>query len=142
MPPSSSVSNAELDVLKVLWTVPSGSVRSIHDSLQAGGKVWAYNTVQTLLNRLCEKGFVDAEREGRAVEYTVVASRDDLVRQQLDGIADKICGGSSAPLVQSLFEGRKFSKAEIRDFRKLLDDLESDARGSATGRARRKRSKP
>jgi len=127
MTPSASISNSELDVLKVLWNEQRSSVRVIHEALRADGREWAYNTVQTLLNRLCDKGFVAAEREGRVVEYTVVTSRDSLVRQELEGIAERTCGGSSTPLVQCLFEGREFSRAEIQDFRKLLDELESKA---------------
>ncbi len=129
MSPPSSISDSELEVLKVLWGRDTGSVRAIHDSLQADGKEWAYNTVQTLLNRLANKGFVSTELKGRAVEYTVVATRDDLVRQQLDGIANKICDGSPVPLVQSLIEGRNFSSVELRDLRKLLDELETDSQG-------------
>jgi predicted transcriptional regulator len=135
-----SISNTELEVLKALWSDRSASVRQVHENLKAAGKTWAYNTVQTLLNRLSWKGFVKAERDGRAVEYTVVATRDDLVRQQLDGIADTICEGSPTPLVQCLFQGRKFSRDEIEDFRKLLDDLESDAQGDASADGAEERS--
>lgn len=124
-----SISNTELEVLKQLWSDRSASVRQVHEQLEALGKTWAYNTAQTLLNRLCTKGFVKAERSGRVVEYTVVASREDLVRQELDGIAEKMCEGSSTPLVLSLFEGRKFSASEIREFKKLLADLESKSEG-------------
>lgn len=123
------ISNTELEVLKELWDEKSASVRSIHERLEARGRTWAYNTVQTLLNRLCSKGYATAERDGRVVEYAVAATREDLVRQQLDGIAETICDGSPAPLVLSLFEGQRFSADEIREFRKLLDELEEGADG-------------
>ncbi len=125
MSPPSGISNTELDVLKVLWNRGSGSVREIHEDLSATGKTWAYNTVQTLLNRLCAKDFLKAEKQGRAMNYSVLVSRDALVRQQLEGIADKVCDGSATPLVQSLFEGRRFSSSEIQDLRKLVEDLEA-----------------
>ena len=127
MAPSSAISNTELEVLKELWTDRTASVRTIHERLEARGKTWAYNTVQTLLNRLCDKGYVRAERSGRAVDYTVVATREDLVREELEGIAAKICDGASAPLVLSLFEGKRFSAGEIDEFKKLLARLEADA---------------
>ena len=125
-----SISNTEFEVLKELWADRRASVRLVHERLKARGNTWAYNTVQTLLNRLCTKGFVQAERRSRAVEYTVVVTREDLVRQQLDGIANRMCAGSPTPLILSLFEGGEFSSDDLREFRRLLDDLEAGEEGS------------
>ena len=134
-PKGAPVSATELDVLKELWEERRGTVRQILERLDRRGKGWAYNTVQTLLNRLCAKGYVEAQR-GRVVEYSVVATREDLVRQQLDGIAETICDGEATPLVLSLFEGQRFSKDEIAEFRRLLDQLESGKSGKGGGRGR------
>lgn len=126
MPTPPFISDTELEVLEALWAERGTTVRAVHAHLRARGRTWAYNTVQTLLNRLSRKGFVRAERSGRVVEYTAAASREELVRRQLEGIAERICGGSPAPLVLSLFEGQSFSPDEIRAFRRLLDDLEAE----------------
>ena len=52
------LSEAEREVLKVLWGHGPQSVRQIKDELEARGRTWAYTTVATLLQRLQSKQYV------------------------------------------------------------------------------------
>ena len=104
--------------------------------LDADGRELAYTTVQTLLNRLVEKGFVEAEKAGRALAYTPSVTRDELVAMQLGEIADRVCEGDSSPLVLNLAKTARFTREEIDSFRELLDELEERAeepKGSREG---------
>lgn len=123
-----TIPDSELEVLKALWERDgSSSVREVTDVLAGDGRELAYTTVQTLLNRLVEKGFVKAEKAGRALAYTPCVSRDELVAMQLDEIADRVCEGDSSPLVLNLAKTAKFSREDIDSFRELLDELEERA---------------
>ena len=67
-------SERELDVLKVLWELGSGSVRAVHQRLCPSGEL-AFTTVQTLLRIMEEKGLVEHRTEGRTFVYTPTHSR-------------------------------------------------------------------
>ena len=78
-PQSRQVTDTELQILKVLWDLEQGTVRDVLSKLTENGREWAYTTVQTLLNRLQEKGFIESTRQGRAFVFRAVVSRDELL---------------------------------------------------------------
>ena len=121
----SSISNAELDVLKVLWKHGPATVREVNSKLRKRKRRWAYTTVATLLSRLREKGFVASKKTGPAHLFRAVVSRDKLLRRRLSELAERVCDGTAGPLVHALVQGRKFSAEEIEELRKLIDELES-----------------
>ena len=63
------VTDAELDVLRVIWEQGSATIRAIADRLYPGGEASEYATVQKLLERLEDKGHVAHRSEGRANVY-------------------------------------------------------------------------
>lgn len=123
MPRRSPVSDAELDVLKVLWETGPSTVRDVAAALRRRRRRLAYNTVLTLLSRLREKGYVAADRGGTAHVFRPVVSRDELIGFSLASLADRVCDGTASPLVHALVRTHRFSADEIAHFRRLLDDL-------------------
>ena len=117
------VSDAELEVLKVLWAAGPVTVRDVATALRRQRRRLAYNTVLTLLSRLRDKGYVVADRRDTAHVFRALVSRDDLLGSSLVALADRVCDGTASPLVQALVRGRRFTAAEIAHFRKLLDEL-------------------
>ncbi len=124
---SRNVSDTELEILKVLWDLGSGSVRDVLDASQEGGeREWAYTTAQTLLNRLQEKGFVRSKKEGRAFIFEPTVSRDDLVGRGLTELAERVCDGAAMPLLLNLVRSSKFSSEDLGRFRDLLNEQEGE----------------
>jgi BlaI family penicillinase repressor len=122
----SPVSDAELEVLKVLWAEGPATVRDVGESLRRQRRRLAYNTVLTLLSRLREKGYVAADRRDTAHLFRAKVTREDLIGSTLTALADRVCDGTASPLVSALVRGQRFSPEEIAHFRKLLDDLEAE----------------
>lgn len=123
MPRRSPVSDAELEVLKVLWQTGPSTVRGVAAALRRRRRRLAYNTVLTLLTRLREKGYVAVDRRETAHLFRPVVTRDELVGSSLAALADRVCDGTASPLMLALVRGQRFSAEEIAHFRKLLDDL-------------------
>jgi predicted transcriptional regulator len=123
-----SVSEAELEVLKVLWEHDSGTVREINTRLQSQGRRWAYTTVQTLLQRLEAKGFVHSDKSGSAHIYRAAVSREDLLSRRLRELADQFCDGTASPLIHALVGDNRLSAQEIQQLRRMLDELEPPRR--------------
>lgn len=119
-----SVSDAELEVLKVLWAGGPATVRDVAKTLRGQRRRLAYNTVLTLLSRLREKGFVEADRRDTAHVFRASVSRDELVGSSLSALADRVCDGTASPLLLALVRDPRLSSADIAHLRKMLDDLE------------------
>jgi BlaI family transcriptional regulator, penicillinase repressor len=117
------VSDAELEVLKELWAQGPATVRDVAAALRKRRRRLAYNTVLTLLSRLREKGYVEADRRDTAHLFRAAVSRDELLGTSLAALAERVCDGTASPLVLALVRGQKFSADEISHFRKLLDEL-------------------
>jgi predicted transcriptional regulator len=118
----SPVSDAELDVLKVLWATGPATVRDVSAAL-GRRRPLAYNTVLTLLSRLRDKGYVAVDRRDTAHVFRAVVDRDALLGSTLATLADRVCDGTASPLVHALVRGQRFSAEEIADLRRLLDGL-------------------
>jgi len=125
--PKPAISDAELEVLKVLWASGPGTVRDVEAQLRRRRRL-AYNTVLTLLTRLRDKGYVEADRTGTAHVFRSVVSRDELLRHGLSTLADRVCDGTASPLVLALVKGQRLSREDVAELRRLLDDLERPER--------------
>ena len=79
MAPRVPVSDAELEVLKELWAQGPATVRDVAAALRKRRRRLAYNTVLTLLSRLREKGYVDADRRDTAHLFRAAVTRDELL---------------------------------------------------------------
>ena len=120
-----AVSEAELEILKVLWEHGPASVREVLERLQ--GRKRAYTTVLTLLQRLAAKGCAAFDvREGVNV-YRAAVSRDEMIRSRLGEVADDLCDGTRSPLMHALMSGGRFTAEDVAHFRELLAKLESEA---------------
>jgi BlaI family transcriptional regulator, penicillinase repressor len=119
-----AVSDTELEVLKVLWASGPSTVRDVAAQLRRQKRRLAYNTVLTLLSRLRDKGYVDADRRGTAHIFRAIVTRDELLTHGLTSLADRVCDGTASPLVHALVKSQRFSPRDITHFRRLLDDLE------------------
>jgi BlaI family transcriptional regulator, penicillinase repressor len=86
-------SGRELEILKVLWELGPASVREVHRRLCPNDEL-AFNTVQTLLRIMDDKGLVSHKRRGRTFVYTPHYSRQRassrFLRQVFDGAIDQV----------------------------------------------------
>ena len=89
MPEELPPSDRELDVLKVLWELGSGSVREVHERVDPESGL-AFNTVQTVLRNMEEKGLVGHRAEGRTFIYFPVHTREQVTSRFLA----KVFGGA------------------------------------------------
>ena len=121
----------ELEILKVLWEGGPASVRAVHRRL-APGEDLAYNTVQTLLRIMEDKGLVKHTVEGRTFIYTACFSRDESAARFLDRVFD----GAAAELVQSLLRTERIHATELEQLQVMIAEArrkrQSGKRGGAT----------
>jgi predicted transcriptional regulator len=114
-------SERELDILKVLWEIGSGSVREVHERLCPSGEL-AFNTVQTLLRIMEDKGLVAHRAEGRTFIYAPSHSREQVSSRFLDKVFD----GALDQLVLSMLRTRDVSPRELRELEELIAQARRD----------------
>jgi predicted transcriptional regulator len=119
--------DAELEILTVLWSRGPSTVREIHDVI-GKRKPAQYTTVLKLLQIMAEKGLARRDEKERAHVYEAAYSQE-LTQKQLAGdILQRAFGGSATRLMQGALSARKASKSELAELRKLLDDYEKGTR--------------
>lgn len=122
-----SLGTRELQILKALWALDGeASVQDVLDRLDADGAEVAYNTVQTLLNRMVEKDAVRREKRGRAFAYQPRLPVEAVGREEVGATIDRFFDGSAGALAVHLVEHE-------------LDDAELDALQALIDRRRRSR---
>ncbi|HWE35068.1 MAG TPA: BlaI/MecI/CopY family transcriptional regulator [Isosphaeraceae bacterium] len=124
------LTEAEVEVLKVLWDLGPSPIRAINRELEARGRRWAYTTVSTLLLRLATKGCVASDAAGVPHIYRAAVTRDELLGRRLREAADELCDGDAVPLVLALVQRHRFSPEQLARFRRLLDEAKGDVSGS------------
>lgn len=117
------VTDAELNLMQRLWASGSATIRRLTDELYPGGGTSHYATVQKLLERLEEKGYVRRDRRSSVHEFTPTVDRDELIGRRLQSLADRLCEGSVAPLLTHLVKG-PLSASDRASLRKLIEDLD------------------
>jgi BlaI family transcriptional regulator, penicillinase repressor len=105
----------ELEILKVLWDQGPSSVRAVYRRL-AQTEDLAYNTVQTLLRIMEDKGLVGHHTEGRSFVYTPQFSRDESAARFLDRVFD----GAADQLVLSLLRSERISGDELERMQAMI----------------------
>lgn len=126
---TADVTDAELAVLEVLWGRGEANRRQIADVLYPGGGPAHYTTVQKLLERLEEKGFVAVDRTQAVRVFRATVAREQLIRRRLRDVADKLCGGSLTPLLMNLVRARPLSAGELKEIQALIRKLGRDRGG-------------
>ena len=92
-----AMSDAEREVLKVLWENGPKTVREVLELLKEQGQQWTRSTVITLLQRLEKKGYVDSNRNQFAFVFRAAVSREQVVHSQMVELADELCDGDDEP---------------------------------------------
>jgi len=115
------LANAELSVMELLWAHQRLTARQIQDRHYGESDRSQHGTVQRLLQRLEDKKMIQRERGERVQIFSPLITREEYASSQLESLADRLTGGSIAPLLTHLIEQKRLSRAEIRRLRDLLD---------------------
>lgn len=116
------VTNAELAILKQLWEKEEATVRNLVDILYPARTPSDLATVQKLLKRLEDKGFVNRDRSVSPQLVTPALSCDDLIRRRLEKTADTLSDGNLAPLFRNLIESQRFGK-EKSEVKQMISSI-------------------
>ena len=98
-----SLSNAEWEVMRVIWAKQEVTSQAIIDVL-ATNMNWQPSTIKTLLIRLGEKKYIQAQKQGRKFLYTAVVNETEALQQELAALIEKTCATKRANLLCSMID--------------------------------------
>ena len=127
------ITDTELEVLRRLWRCDEATIRELTDDLYPEGGHSHYATVQSLLDRLQGKGFVEREKDGRVNRFRASISRAELAGRRLRATADALFDGSMAPLLTHLVDSADLRPEEISTLRDLVEQLDTDDSRTSEG---------
>ena len=117
--PSPTLTPLELEIMKVLWDLGSGSVQAVRDALP--GEKLAYTTVQTMLNVLQTKGKAKRVLKDRAYIYRPAVSRVQAQSSTIRDLIDRMFGGSAEALVMGLLDTKQITPAKLAELQKKVE---------------------
>ena len=119
--------DAELEILTVLWSRGPSTVRQIHEAI-IRRKPAQYTTVLKFMQIMADKGLVRRNEKQRAHIYEPARPREWTQRQLADDLLQRAFNGSARSLMLGALSARKASKKELTELRRLLDEYAKGAR--------------
>jgi BlaI family penicillinase repressor len=114
---------SELEILQVLWSKGTATVREVHEELSKT-KEAGYTTTLKLMQIMHEKGLVKRDESIRTHVYQPAVNKERTQKHLLSKMIDSVFGGSSTQLVlQALGSEQKVSEDELIQIQTLLDNL-------------------
>jgi predicted transcriptional regulator len=113
--------DAELEILTVLWSIGPATVRQVYDVIHRRRAV-QYSTVLKFMQIMDEKGLVRRDQKQRAHIYKAARSRERTQQQLAGDLLERAFSGSAKALLLGALSARKTTKEELNEMRQLLDE--------------------
>ncbi len=124
--PQKQLTDLEWEIMNHIWNKEKQvTVRHILDAHYSNGEK-AYTTVQTVMNTLVEKGFLEKEKIGLVNFYTPTQKRDSVVKKEINYFVDKVFRGSMPQFVKHFIDAEDLSSDDITELKKLIEDKEDN----------------
>jgi len=119
--------SSELEILHVLWEHGPSTVREVHQTLSEKRPI-GYTSVLKLMQIMTGKGTVRRNEEQRAHVYEAVQPAEKTKRELALDVLQRVFDGSASELMMHALSGRKATKEEIDEMRRLLNEHERKTR--------------
>src|SRR5215471_10979485 len=117
--------DAEIDILAVLWRIGPSTVREVHDALR---KESGYTTTLKQMQLMTEKGMLARSERFRSHVYEASVPQEETRTQIAGDLLRRAFGGSAKSLVMGALTAEPASREELRDIRRMLDEFERGRR--------------
>ena len=119
MPALPQISEAEFEVMKIVWKSAPINTNEITERLLKTTS-WSTKTIQTLIKRLVTKGALTYEKQGRVFVYTPLVKEDEYINQESNSFLKRFYDGDISAMLSAYLENNQLSETEIRHLRSIL----------------------
>ncbi len=114
--------DTELEVMKAVWSIKSEINTTEIKKILDKNRPWNVSALQTLLNRLIDRGFLDTYKNGKNKCYTVLINEEDYISFENKSFLKKINNSSITRLVASLYDSKSISDNDLMELSKFIED--------------------
>ncbi|HAR34710.1 MAG TPA: transcriptional regulator [Desulfobacter sp.] len=114
---------AELEILQILWLYGASTVRFVNDTLQSKREV-GYTTTLKMMQLMAQKNMLTRVEEGRGHVYQPLIARDQVQSSLVNKLVQAAFAGSTMNLVLQALGSHQPSDLEIEQLRQFLDGIE------------------
>lgn len=127
MPDLPRPSDFELAILRVLWRLGAGTVRQVHEGLQAE-RQQGYTTVLKTMQIMAEKGLLCRDESAKSHIYRPTEAPQETRRSMVRDLVDKAFEGSALQLLAHALHAKKPSASELDQIQALIDEARTNRR--------------
>ena len=117
------ISNAEWEIINVLWTQSPLSANHIIEQVQQS-KAWNEKTIRTLITRLYKKGLLSREKQDGVYQYIPTVEEDYMKYEKTKTLVNQLYGGDVKSLVLNFVEQKELNEQDLQELHDLLEDLD------------------
>jgi BlaI family penicillinase repressor len=117
------LAEAQLEIMNILWRLSGGTVADVLAEVRLRRPV-SRNTIQTMLSRLDEKGWIKHRDESGSFFYFPAVPREEAQGEVLGRVVDTVFDGSAAGIVMALLQNRSLTREEATRIRKMIKEAE------------------
>jgi BlaI family penicillinase repressor len=120
-PPSKTLTDQELEIMKIVWARQESTVRDVYEALLEHRKV-AYTTVMTMMKILEQKGYLRRKQVDRAYVYRPTQPKNQVIGKMVRDFVNRVFNGSAEPLLVHLIEDQSLTSEELEEIRRLIGE--------------------
>jgi predicted transcriptional regulator len=113
------------EMMEIVWQRKEVTVSEVREALSTHRPL-ARNTVQTMLVRLEEKGWLKHREQGRTFVYSANRPRTLSLGAKVSQMVDRLFAGSPEEMVTALLEYRGLSADEAERIRAMIEAAETE----------------
>jgi BlaI family penicillinase repressor len=118
-PRKAGLTDQELEIMKVVWSLGTATVRDVYEELRQHRKI-AYTTVQTMMGVLERKGRLKKATADRAFVYRPAQPQKEVVGSMVGDFVKRVFDGSTKPLLVHLVESKRISQTHLDEIHEML----------------------
>ena len=120
MEKKTTVSDAELEILEVLWEAGKALNAAEIRTLSEKNKKWERTTILTLIQRLVKKGML-AQEKREVYYYRPNVDRKDYVKEETRNFVNKFFKGKAGNMAAALMSDDSLTKEDIEELRDFFN---------------------
>lgn len=127
MPPGQihELTEAELEILQVLWEEGAATVKTVHERLGDSREV-GYTTILKQMQRMYDKDMLRRTKEGKTHLYTAVPREQEVQRSMFDRLVDTAFRGSAMKMFMHALGREKIKKTELEALQQWIDQQKEE----------------
>jgi BlaI family penicillinase repressor len=115
------ISDAEWEVMKVIWDNPNCTAGFVIEALK-DFRDWKPKTIKSLIKRLTDKGILSFEPDGREYRYYPLISEKECVKSERDSFLQRVYRGSKKAMLLNFIDENELSNEDIEELKRILDE--------------------